>query len=113
MSGAQKGTGRNTKGAKHLLLISRAVTQDCETKMTILCTTWIDYKKACDSTPYTWILEQLEPYKINRSLRAFIRNSMWTWKKTLEANFKPIVQVAIKCGIYQEDTLSHCCSAHF
>lgn len=31
---------------------------------------------------------------------------MGMWQTTLEANFKPIAQVAIKCRIYQGDTLS-------
>ncbi|KAF7642573.1 hypothetical protein LDENG_00255600, partial [Lucifuga dentata] len=31
---------------------------------------------------------------------------MRLWKTTLEANFKPIAQVTIKCSIYQGDALS-------
>uniref|UniRef100_A0A3B3H910 Uncharacterized protein n=1 Tax=Oryzias latipes TaxID=8090 RepID=A0A3B3H910_ORYLA len=50
---------------------------------------------------HTWITECLELYNINRTLRAFIGNSMKLWKTTLEANRKPLAQVSIKCGIYQ------------
>ncbi len=48
----------------------------------------------------------MEMYKVNRTLTAFIKNSMKLWKTSLEANSKPIAQVTIKCGIYQGDALS-------
>jgi len=56
--------------------------------------------------PHTWILECLEMYNINRTLRAFIKNSLRLWRTTLEASSKPVTQVTIKCGIYQGDALS-------
>uniref|UniRef100_A0A3B3HW39 Reverse transcriptase domain-containing protein n=1 Tax=Oryzias latipes TaxID=8090 RepID=A0A3B3HW39_ORYLA len=106
MSDTQKGIGRDSRGAKHQLLVDRTVAQDCKSRHTNLCTAWIDYKKAYDSMPHTWITECLELYNINRTLRAFIGNSMKLWKTTLEANGKPLAQVSIKCGIYQGDALS-------
>lgn len=59
-----------------------------------------------DSMHSTWILGCLKLYKINRTLQAFIRNSMRMWCTTLEVNFKSIAKVAIKCRIYQGDALS-------
>lgn len=56
--------------------------------------------------PYTWILECLKLYKMNKILRAFIMNLMGMWGKTLKANCRPVTQVTIKCRIYQEDTQS-------
>ncbi|KAJ0069080.1 hypothetical protein NL108_017350 [Boleophthalmus pectinirostris] len=56
--------------------------------------------------PHTWITECLKLYNINRTLRAFIANSMRLWKTTLEAKGKPLAHVSIKCGIYQGDSLS-------
>ena len=106
MSRPQKGIGKNTRGAKHQLLVDRTVARDCRMRNTNLSTAWIDYKKAYDSMPHTWIIECLEMYNINRTLRAFIGNSMRLWKTTLEANGKPLAKVSIKCGIYQGDALS-------
>lgn len=54
---------------------------------------------------HKWITECLKLYKINRTIRAFVRNLMGMWE-TLEANFKPVAQVTIKCGIYKGDALS-------
>ncbi|XP_051918902.1 uncharacterized protein LOC127599192 [Hippocampus zosterae] len=106
MSEAQKGIGRDTRGAKHQLLVDRTVAQDCRSRRTNLCTAWIDYKKAYDSMPHTRITECLELYKVNRTLRAFVANLMRMWKTTLEANGKALTQVSIKCGIDQGDALS-------
>jgi len=56
--------------------------------------------------PHTQILKCLEMYNINRTLRAFIKNSMGLWKTTPKANSKPVPQVTIVCSIYQGDALS-------
>ena len=69
------------------------------------CIVWIDYKKAYDSIPHTWILKCLELYKIDRTLRAFIKNLMGLWKTSLEVNSRPTAQTIIKWGIYQGDAL--------
>ena len=68
MSRIQKGIANNTRVAKHQLLVDRAVSQDCKTWQTNLCTAWIDYMKAYESMLHTWILESLEMYNINRTL---------------------------------------------
>lgn len=47
----QKGIGKTTRGAKHQLPVNNAITQDCRTWPTNLCTAWIDCKKAEDSMP--------------------------------------------------------------
>ena len=88
MSRAHKGVGSNTRGAKHQLLVYKAVSKDCKTRKTNLCTAWTDYKKLYSLKPHTWILECLELYKIIRTLRAFIKNLMGLWKTILEAKFK-------------------------
>ena len=77
---AQKGIGKDTRGSKHQLLIDRAVARDSKARQTNLSTAWIDYRKAYDSMPHTWILECLKLYKVNPALRTFIGNSMRHWK---------------------------------
>ena len=42
MSRAQKGIGSNTRGAKHQLLVNRAVAQDSKTRQINLYIAWID-----------------------------------------------------------------------
>ncbi|TWW59287.1 hypothetical protein D4764_06G0008170 [Takifugu flavidus] len=109
MSRAQKGIGNNTRGAKDQLLVDRAITQDCRTRHTNLCTAWTDYKKAYESMLHTWILECLKLYNLNRTLREFIQNSMKL--VTLEANSKPIARIITKsgygCQLRSGTTISH------
>lgn len=59
MSGGQNGSSKNTRGVKHRLLLDKAG----KTRLTNLWTAWIDYKKAYNSMPHTWILECLKVYK--------------------------------------------------
>ena len=106
MHQAQKGIGGGSRGSKHQLLIDQAVAKDSRSRRTNLAMAWIDYKKAYDSIPHSWILECLRLYKINPRLVAFIRQSMKHWRTTLSANSTNIAEVTIKCGIYQGDALS-------
>ena len=48
-----------------------------------LSTPWVDYKKAFDSVPHSWILKRLEIYKISPKMNDFIKASMTKWKTTL------------------------------
>ena len=66
----------------------------------------MDYRKAYDSRPHTWIWECLAQYNVNTTLRTFIKNSMGLWRTTLEVNSRSVAQVNIKCGIYPGDALT-------
>ena len=48
-----------------------------------MSTAWIDYKKAFDSVPHSWILKCLQMYKINPVLITFIEESMSQWKTNM------------------------------
>ncbi|GLD56394.1 uncharacterized protein AKAME5_000874400 [Lates japonicus] len=76
VSRAHKGIYSNTREARHQLLVNRAVTRNCKTRQTNLCTAWIDYKKAFDSMPHTGIVECYKIYNINRTQKSFIKNTM-------------------------------------
>ena len=106
MHKAQRGMGGGSRGSKHQLLIDQSVAKDARSRRTNLAMSWIDYKKAYDSVPHSWILECLRLYKIDPRLVTFIRQSMSHWRTTLSANSKSIADVTIKCGIYQGDALS-------
>ena len=55
----QKGCRRYSRGTKDQLLIDKMVLNVCKNKHTNLGMTWIDYKKAYDMIPHSWILENL------------------------------------------------------
>ena len=41
------------------------ILEECKTQKKNLSTAWIDYKKAFDSIPHTWIIKCLEIYGIS------------------------------------------------
>ena len=48
-----------------------------------LSTTWIDYNKAFNSVPHTWILKSLKLYQICPTITRFARENMKLWKTIL------------------------------
>jgi len=44
---------------------------------------WIDYKKAYDMIPHSWITECLEMFGVNENIRKLLGNSMKTWRVEL------------------------------
>ena len=58
----QKGCKRGTYGCKDQLLINKMINDDCHARKKNLSMAWIDYKKAFDSIPHSWIVECLETW---------------------------------------------------
>ena len=64
----QKGCRRRRQGTKHQLLINKSILEDCKRRARNLHMAWIDYKKAYDSVPHSWIVRCLDLYKIRSTL---------------------------------------------
>ena len=41
---------------------------------------WIDYKKAFDSLPHSWVIEVLKVYNVCPTITEFIKNSIKKWR---------------------------------
>ena len=67
---------------------------------------WIDYRKAYDMLPHSWILETLGMTKVAKNIEDLLKRSMADWKTMLTANGKTLGEVEIRRGIFQGDTLS-------
>ena len=67
---------------------------------------WIDYKKAYDMVPHSWILKCLEMVGAAKNIISTISNSMVNWKTVLTSGGTVLGQVDIKRGIFQGDSLS-------
>ena len=57
-------------------MINNAILENQRKKRKNLSTVWIDYKKAFDSVPHSWVLQCLNMYKIHPILTTFIESSM-------------------------------------
>ena len=106
----QKGCRKESYGCKDQLLINRMIIEDCKSKHRNLGMAWIDYRKAFDSVPHSYILKILDLFKISPVLINFLRINMSIWGTTLNLTHqngklksKPI---KINSGIFQRDSLS-------
>ena len=67
---------------------------------------WIDYKKAFDMVPHSWIKEVLNDIGIAENLKALLFSSMERWQTVLTFSSDVLGEVDIKRGIFQGDSLS-------
>ena len=103
----QKGCGRGSRGAKHHLLIDKAVMTDSRSRKRNLAMGWIDYKKAYDMVPHSWIKQILTDFKVAGNSSRLLTNSMECWSTRLETLDGSILgEIGIKRGIFQGDSLS-------
>ena len=102
----QKGCRRGSRGTKDQLLIHKTVLKDCRKRHTNLSTAWIDYRKAYDLVPHSWVNECMEMFGIAENLRTFLQKSMQQWRLSLTANGEDLREVNVKRGIFQGDSLS-------
>ncbi|KAI5738427.1 hypothetical protein M8J77_006974 [Diaphorina citri] len=106
----QKGCRKNSRGCKDQLIMDEIITGQIREKNRNAAISWIDYKKAFDSIPHTWLLKVLDLYKIHPRIRKALQACMATWKTdlTIQAQDRIIRvnNIEIKCGIFQGDSLS-------
>ena len=67
---------------------------------------WIDYKKAYDMVPHSWVLKCLEMVGAAKNIVSIISSNMLNWKTVLTSGGTVLGQVDIKRGIFQGDSLS-------
>ena len=102
----QKGCRKESRGTKDQLLIDKTVMNDCRKRHTNLAMAWVDYKKAYDMIPHSWIIESLEFTNVADNVIKFIKRSMKSWNVNLSSNGEFLANVKIKRGIFQGDSLS-------
>ena len=102
----QKRCKRGSRGTKDQLLIDKMLLKDCKKRQTHLSMAWIDYRKAYNLVPHSWVNECREMLGIAEDLRTFLQKSMQQWRLSLTANGEDLGEVNVKRGIFQVD--SHC-----
>lgn len=110
LSEEQKGCKRGSQGCKEQLIIDTIIMKQVEKEQRNIHTSYIDYKKAYDSVPHSWLKAVLDIYKINPDIRNFLTHAMTKWKTTihLTTDTKHVQTRSIKIdrGIFQGDSLS-------
>ena len=95
-----------SRGTKDQLLIDKTILRDCRKRHTNLGMAWIDYKKAYDMVPHSWILESLELVQVSDNILEFVKRSMANWQTKLTSCGESLTKVNIRRGIFQGDSLS-------
>lgn len=110
LASEQKGCRRNCYGCKDHLLVNKMILENCKTTKRNLSVAWIDYQKAFDSVPHSWILKSLEIYRISPVISNFLKSTMAFWQTTLILHHNEgkieTPHMKIKKGIFQGDSLS-------
>ncbi|XP_026730686.1 uncharacterized protein LOC113495889 [Trichoplusia ni] len=105
----QKGCRKGSQGCKEQLIIDSVAMKHAIGRKKDINTMYVDYCKAFDSVPHSWLLHVLRHYKVNHVLIQFLLNSMqhWTTKlKILGCQQIETSEIPIRRGIFQGDALS-------
>ena len=76
----QKGCRRGTRGCKDQLLLDKHILEITKNAKRNASMMWIDYAKAYDSVPHSWIEESLHLYKVDTTTIRFILALMKKWR---------------------------------
>ena len=72
----QKRCREGSLRTKDQLLIDKTVLKDCKEKHINLSMAWIDYKRAYEFVPHSWINECMELFGITDNVKNFLEKSM-------------------------------------
>ena len=75
----QKGCHPVSKGCKGQVMISKAKYDDSSRRNKKLSIAWIDYQKAFDSVPHSWVETSIALVGVNRKIVGFCKLSMEKW----------------------------------
>ena len=102
----QKGCRKGSRETNNLLYIDKGVIEEVKSENKNLVIAWIDYKKAYDMVPHSWIIECLDLFGVAKNIKSLLGNSMEKWKVMLCSGNSELGEVEIRRGIFQEGSLS-------
>ena len=82
------------------------IVKDCKRWLTSLVVTWIDYCKACDMVPHSWIQKCMEMFGVAANVRSFVNASTKQRNTELTVGNQRLGNVKIKREIFQGDSPS-------
>ena len=74
----QKRCRRKWKETSDLLFIDKMILREVRMRKKTLAIAWIDYKKAYDMVPHSWIAECLDMAGVSEQIKHFLSESMKT-----------------------------------
>ena len=74
---------QRSRGNVELLYIDQHILNESKTRRKNLAMAWIDYKKAYDMVPQSWLINCLKMYKISHEVINFVEKTKKTWRVEL------------------------------
>ena len=102
----QNGCRKRSRGTKDRFLIGKMILNDSKRRQKNLAMAWVDYKKAYDMVPHSWIVECLQLAQVPQNVTTFLERSMVNWQTELTSSCTSLVNVNIRRRIFQGDSLS-------
>ena len=102
----QKGCKKNSRGCKEQLLIDKMILKNCKRRHTNLSMAYIDYKKAYDKIPHSWILESMTMCGVAPEIVALFKTSLAQSVVQLRLGTETLGTIHNKRGIFQGDSVS-------
>ena len=106
----QKGCKKNIHGCKDQTIIDAVIVGQAVDNQRNLSMAYIDYQKAYDSIPHSFLVKVLEMYKVDPVVVRSLRHAMDKWMTTLQLNGgKDVLRsrtLCIRRGIFQGDSFS-------
>ena len=102
----QKGCRKGSKGTNDLLYIDKQILREVKSKRKNIAMGWIDYRKAFDIVPHSWMLECLQMFKVAENVSCLVSNSMKSWKVEMSYGRETLAEVNNRRGIFQGDSFS-------
>ena len=96
LPGEQKGGRRKSRGTKDQLLIDKMIVRDCKRRITGLSMACVDYKKAYDMVPHSWIRKCMLMFGVAGNVTIVLDNSMDKWCTELTSCGRPLEKVKIR-----------------
>ena len=86
----QKGARKGSRGTHDLLFIDKMILQSARNGKMNLFMAWIDYRKAYDMLPHSWIKECLDWFGVASNVKNLLFKSMEQWRTELHSMSTPI-----------------------
>ena len=96
----QKGCRKGSRRTAELLYIDQHILNESRNRRKNLAMASIDYKKAYDMVPQSWIINCLKMYKISHEVINLIEKTMKNWRVESTTGGKSLAETKIQRGIF-------------
>ena len=97
---------QGSQGTVGHLCVDKAIPSEVHQRKKNLETVWVDYRKAYDSVPHSWIIHCLKTFRVAENICVFMTKAMVLCHTQLICGGQHLGSVNIQCSIFQGDSFS-------